>query len=106
VIPWQRITLKGRFQPFVSGGVSYTRLTLTEDYKTFVREHTPGVVFSDLPATGLGWYSRLGVRWIFKPRVVMEAGVRYAQSWPRFPDAAQSFWSRQLGGDIAVGYQF
>jgi hypothetical protein len=106
VIPWQRLTLMGRVRVVASAGVSYTRLVLAEDYKNFVRQQSPGVFLPDGPATGLGWYSRAGFHMVTPVRVFLEVAVRYAQSWPRFPDAAQSFWNRQLSAEAGVGYHF
>ncbi|MBW8889990.1 MAG: hypothetical protein JF616_19720 [Fibrobacteres bacterium] len=105
VILWQMLTLSGRIQAAVDGGLNYTRLAFAQDFKDFVETHAP-VKMSDDAATGTGWYAGAQFRTITRVGFVGEFGGRYEASYPKFPGAKASYSGQSLMFTLGAGYLF
>jgi hypothetical protein len=105
LIPWQRLIIRARLQAVLSGGLNYTRLALSNDYKAFVEQNNP-VVLTDDAATGLGWYAGGGLRILQKSGLLGEIGLRYSDEYPKFPLGDKAFSAQSLLLDLDLGYQF
>jgi len=105
VIPWQVLTLGGRLQAAVDGGLNYSRLAFAKDFKNFVEANAPVQVY-DEAATGMGWYAGAQFRTISRIGFIGEFGGRYEASYPKFPGAQRSFSGQSITFGLGIGYLF
>lgn len=105
LVPWQLPTFNGLLQAALSGGGSYTRLTLAEEYRDFESDFF-GITVTQEPATGFGWYGGADLRFIDRSGFLLEAGMRYSQEFPKFPKATKAYSSSSVLFDLGFGFCF